>query len=117
MIKTRRMSPLRLLYWGTPVAGVGAAWAAAVYLLYAYAGLSFIRIPFLPVATIGTAVAFYVGFKNKRTHNQRSPFNLDFHLAVPACCAQDRPVPARRWHRWHSPPAGLRRPGTPTSPC
>ncbi|MBK9636120.1 MAG: hypothetical protein IPO64_17010 [Bacteroidetes bacterium] len=30
----------------------------------------FIAIPFLPVASIGTAVAFYVGFKNNQAYDR-----------------------------------------------
>ena len=32
--------------------------------LYSVADWKFLAIPFVPIATIGTAVAFYVGFKN-----------------------------------------------------
>ncbi|GAB2588486.1 bestrophin family protein [Spirosoma areae] len=39
-------------------------------LLYKVAGLEFIGISFLPIATIGTAVAFYVGFKNNQAYDR-----------------------------------------------
>ncbi len=41
-------------------------------MLGAYKGLgwTFVAIPFLPVATIGTAVAFYVGFKNNSSYER-----------------------------------------------
>lgn len=41
-----------------------------VYLMYELLNFSFIAIPFLPVATIGTAVAFYVGFKNNSAYDR-----------------------------------------------
>ena len=41
-----------------------------VYVLYALLGWNFLAIPFLPVATIGTAVAFYVGFKNNSAYDR-----------------------------------------------
>lgn len=39
-------------------------------LLYRYVGLRWIAIPFLPVGTIGTAVAFFVGFKNNQAFDR-----------------------------------------------
>jgi putative membrane protein len=44
--------------------------SSAVVLVYHYLGLKFIAIPFLPIATIGTAVAFYVGFKNNQAYDR-----------------------------------------------
>ena len=38
--------------------------------LYHFLDLHLIAIPFLPVATIGTAVAFYVGFKNNQAYDR-----------------------------------------------
>jgi len=38
--------------------------------LYHLACLKFIAIPFLPIASIGTAVAFYVGFKNNQAYER-----------------------------------------------
>ncbi|MBV1861807.1 MAG: hypothetical protein KUG77_25530 [Nannocystaceae bacterium] len=70
MISTRRL-PLRVvLLFGSAVVCVSALWAFIVFALYAYVGMSFIRIPFLPIATIGTAVAFYVGFKNNAAYER-----------------------------------------------
>lgn len=45
-------------------------WAVAVYIAYATWDLSFLRVPFLPISTIGTAVAFYVGFKNNSAYDR-----------------------------------------------
>ena len=41
-----------------------------VVILYRFLGLKVIAIPFLPVASIGTAVAFYVGFKNNQAYDR-----------------------------------------------
>ena len=38
--------------------------------LYQVACFKFIAIPFLPIASIGTAVAFYVGFKNNQAYDR-----------------------------------------------
>ncbi len=38
--------------------------------LYHFLNLHILAIPFLPVATIGTAVAFYVGFKNNQAYDR-----------------------------------------------
>ena len=38
--------------------------------MYRFFGFTFIAIPFLPISTIGTAVAFYVGFKNNQAYDR-----------------------------------------------
>lgn len=70
MIIQRRLDLGMVLQFAVRIAGVGAAWATLVFVLYAYAGFHFLRIPSLPVATIGTAVAFYVGFKNNASYER-----------------------------------------------
>lgn len=42
----------------------------AAVLLYSVCGFQFIAIPFLPVGTIGTAVAFFIGFKNNQAYDR-----------------------------------------------
>lgn len=49
---------------------IGGLWAAVVFGLYAVLGLEALRIPFLPLSTIGTAVAFYVGLKNNASYDR-----------------------------------------------
>ena len=39
-------------------------YSAVLTCLYEFAGFTFIAIPFAPIGLVGTAVAFYVGFKN-----------------------------------------------------
>lgn len=47
-----------------------AIMSSIVVVLYQFFDFKFIAIPFLPVATIGTAVAFYVGFKNNQAYDR-----------------------------------------------
>jgi putative membrane protein len=49
---------------------ITAALSLVVVYVYHYLGITVIGIPFLPVATIGTAVAFYVGFKNNQAYDR-----------------------------------------------
>jgi putative membrane protein len=70
MILTRRISWKVVLLLGLRTAAMAGPWAVLVYVLYAYAGLWFLRVPFLPIATVGTAVAFYVGFKNNAAYER-----------------------------------------------
>ena len=46
------------------------AWVSSVAALYHYVGLEMLTIPWLPLSIIGTAVAFYVGFKNNSAYNR-----------------------------------------------
>jgi ion channel-forming bestrophin family protein len=46
------------------------ALSITVVALYQFLDLKIIAIPFLPVASIGTAVAFYVGFKNNQAYDR-----------------------------------------------
>ncbi|MCX6141442.1 MAG: bestrophin family ion channel [Candidatus Kapabacteria bacterium] len=46
------------------------ALSAFVVALYQFLDLHILAIPFLPIATIGTAVAFYIGFKNNQAYDR-----------------------------------------------
>lgn len=46
------------------------AWMSAVAALYHFTHWKFLAIPWLPLSLIGTAVAFYVGFKNNQSYNR-----------------------------------------------
>ncbi len=70
MIVTRRFPPYLIAIFGLPMILGGALWAFAVFALYTWAGLTFLKLPFLPIATVGTAVAFYVGFKNNAAYER-----------------------------------------------
>lgn len=45
-------------------------WAGAVALLYEFTQWHWISIPWLPLSVIGTAVAFYIGFKNNQAYDR-----------------------------------------------
>jgi ion channel-forming bestrophin family protein len=47
-----------------------AAYSLVIFLAFHKAHWKFMAIPFLPVGTIGTAVAFYVGFKNNSSYER-----------------------------------------------
>ncbi len=46
------------------------AWSSAVTAIYAFTDYKWIFIPWQPVAIVGTAVAFYVGFKNNQSYDR-----------------------------------------------
>ncbi|MBK6920755.1 MAG: hypothetical protein IPH07_25390 [Deltaproteobacteria bacterium] len=70
MLLTRRFPIRLLLLFSAPTVLRAAAWATVVFALYAWAELTFLRVPFLPIGTVGTAVAFYVGFKNNAAYDR-----------------------------------------------
>ncbi len=70
MFIQRRMSFSMLLRVGWVPMSFASGWSIVVYALYEYAGLTFLKLPFLPIATVGTAVAFYVGFKNNAAYDR-----------------------------------------------
>ncbi len=69
MIVTKSVSVGKLIRWS----GHHILWlvsgATAIAFLYRYEWLTF-SIPWLPVSVIGTAVAFYVGFKNNSAYDR-----------------------------------------------
>ena len=71
MIVSRRFPKRMIIPFALRNAGIGAIWATAVYFIYTFVPpLHIIQIPFLPIATIGTAVAFYIGFKNNSAYER-----------------------------------------------
>jgi len=46
------------------------AWATLVTLLYELSSWGWLTIPWLPLSVIGTAVAFYIGFKNNQAYDR-----------------------------------------------
>jgi ion channel-forming bestrophin family protein len=65
-----RFSVRTVWFWAWRNLLQATAVSAAVYAGYEWLGWKFLSIPFLPVATIGTAVAFYVGFKNNNSYDR-----------------------------------------------
>jgi putative membrane protein len=45
-------------------------WSSLITSLYYFFNFTILAIPFLPIGTIGTAVAFYVGFKNNQAYER-----------------------------------------------
>lgn len=45
-------------------------WTSGVAALFEFAHFSWIKMPWLPVSVIGTAVAFYLGFKNNQSYDR-----------------------------------------------
>ena len=64
MLVRRRLPLSFVLRFAVPVGVVSGTWAPLVFAAYAFGGWGFLRVPFLPLSVMGTAVAFYVGFKN-----------------------------------------------------
>lgn len=57
-------------FWAWKNLVQAACVSAAVYVCYEWLGWELLSVPFLPIATIGTAVAFYVGFKNNSSYDR-----------------------------------------------
>ncbi|MCB0545735.1 MAG: hypothetical protein KDC70_19565, partial [Saprospiraceae bacterium] len=69
MIITKGISLGKLLRWS----GHHILWLLALMALIAFlyhVGYIHIKLPWLPVSVIGTAVAFYVGFKNSQSYDR-----------------------------------------------
>jgi ion channel-forming bestrophin family protein len=45
-------------------------YASIITCLYELAGYTFLALPFVPISLMGTAVAFYVGFKNNSSYER-----------------------------------------------
>ncbi len=59
-----------LWHFGWPNALRVALLSTAVYFAYTWLHWTWLAIPFLPVSTVGAAVAFYVGFKNNSAYER-----------------------------------------------
>ncbi len=70
MIIARRFPTWFLLWISIPLVALELVWTLIVLALYVFAGWHFLQQPFLPISTIGTAVAFYVGFKNNSAYDR-----------------------------------------------
>ena len=46
------------------------SWSMLIYILHAFFHDNWIQVPWLPISVIGTAVAFYVGFKNNQAYDR-----------------------------------------------
>ncbi len=67
-----KMLPLkRLLKWIAPHLLWLTAWAVTAVCIFEFSGLqTWLTIPWLPLSLVGTAVAFYIGFKNNSAYDR-----------------------------------------------
>ena len=47
-----------------------AFYSSLVTIIYEYTAIEWLVIPWLPISLVGTAVAFYIGFKNNQAYNR-----------------------------------------------
>jgi ion channel-forming bestrophin family protein len=67
----KRIIPLKyVLPFGWRTHAFMLLWSSLIVLLYQRGWVKHVGIPFLPVGIIGTAVAFYVGFKNNSSYDR-----------------------------------------------
>lgn len=70
MYINRRFNVVRLVQFTIKQIAVMALFSCVAVCLYKYAGWQWLQIPWVPVSVIGTAVAFYVGFKNNSAYDR-----------------------------------------------
>lgn len=70
MLTNRVINPKMIIQFAWRLQAVCFIISGFVFVMYDFLHIKFIAIPFLPVATIGTAVAFYVGFKNNSAYDR-----------------------------------------------
>ena len=67
----KRSIPLKyVIPFGWQTHAIMLLWSSFIVYLYACGWVGHVGIPFLPVGIIGTAVAFYVGFKNNSSYDR-----------------------------------------------
>ncbi len=70
MLTKSRYSPQDLFMWTRWEILIFIAFAAVVTVLYDVFGYTFLNVPWTPVALIGTAVAFVIGFQNNSAYGR-----------------------------------------------
>lgn len=70
MYVRRHFTLFRAIAWTWSVLPVLAAWAGALTAAHVLLDLEWLRIPPLPVGVLGTAVAFYLGFKGSSAYDR-----------------------------------------------
>lgn len=70
MYVARNFSPAIIWHFARKYILCATTVSVGAYVGYEWLDWKFLSIPFLPVATIGTAVAFYVGFKNNSSYER-----------------------------------------------
>lgn len=70
MLIKPRYSPRDMLWWTRRESAVFVSYATAITAAYAIGGLHFLQLPWAPVAVVGTAVAFMIGFQNNSAYGR-----------------------------------------------
>ena len=70
MLTKKRYSVKEMLLWTRGEIFIYLSYAAVLTVLYEVVGLTFLNVPWTPVALIGTAVAFMVGFQNNAAYER-----------------------------------------------
>ena len=70
MLVTKTLKLSQILKWSGKFLIPLLAWASIVALLYHYTQSKWLTIPWLPIAALGTALAFYLGFKNNSAYDR-----------------------------------------------
>ena len=66
----RRYTLFQTMNWSRDLWLGSAIWSAAVTAAYSLLGWTWLAIPWLPVASLATAVAFYLGFKTNQSYDR-----------------------------------------------
>lgn len=70
MLTKKRYSVKEMILWTRGETLIYLAYAALITVLYKVFGFTFLSVPWTPVALIGTAVAFMVGFQNNAAYER-----------------------------------------------
>ncbi|CAG5072737.1 hypothetical protein DYBT9623_04298 [Dyadobacter sp. CECT 9623] len=70
MYVKRYLSPLIIYYYSWRMVLFSLFTGSMAIFLYSYLGWSWVGIPWLPVSLVGTATAFFVGFKNNQSYDR-----------------------------------------------
>jgi len=70
MYTKKVMDPEIIWYFSWKMLLFTIALSSSTFYLFHFCNMKGIAVPFLPIATVGTAVAFYVGFKNNSSYDR-----------------------------------------------
>ena len=66
----RKFTAFQTIKWTKQSILIFVLWSAAVAVVHEFFGQTWLRIPWLPIALIGVALAFYLGFKNNSAYGR-----------------------------------------------